>query len=86
MYRFMMWQDLDSKPKGNWFLFGALATGCVIGASSIVIYQRLVKQLEEASKTNSLVSELTSLNSTILELNLALKELRENQASSRPLK
>ncbi|CAB4067378.1 unnamed protein product [Lepeophtheirus salmonis] len=71
---------MGGSEKSKLVLIGALGAGCVIGASGIILIQRLSHRMESSvpmASTNAIRRELMSIHSEIQELHLSIDELKQ---------
>ena len=77
--------DWGDQLRSKWPYLAALGAGCLVGASGLLLAQRLGKRVEvvHSSATSSALSaetlskELTTLHVTLKDLQEAVRELKE---------
>ena len=80
--------------KTKWHFFAALGAGCLVGASGLLLVQRVSRRVEHfgsstptAGSGETLSKELTSLHVTIKDLQDAVRDLKESRhGKNKPLK
>ncbi len=68
--------------KSSWPYLAALGAGCLVGAGSVFLAQRMAKRVAHHEHVTSLSKELTSLHVTVRDLSQAVRELKEQQTQS----
>ena len=80
-------QLLDELKKTKWGLVAALGAGCLVGASGLLLVQRLSHRIDSTSSRSHVSKELSTLHVSIAHLQEAIRELKESHLhKGKPLK
>jgi prefoldin subunit 5 len=66
---------LELQFRTKWAVWAALGAGCLAGMSGLMLVQRLASKIENTS-SRALSHELSSLNSTIQELQQEIRQIK----------
>jgi prefoldin subunit 5 len=66
---------LEQQFRTKWAVWAALGAGCLAGMSGLMLVQRLASKIENTS-SRALSHELSSLNSTIQELQQEIRQIK----------
>ena len=67
---------LEQQFRTKWVMWAALGAGCLVGASGLLLVQRLALRVEQSS-TLGISHELASLHSTIKELQQEIRQIKK---------
>ena len=70
--------QLLDELKTKWPLVAALGAGCLVGASGLLLVQRLSHRIDSTSSSH-VSKELSTLHVSIAHLQEAIRELKESQ-------